>query len=365
MTLANIYCFSTAKYSRWFGAWTVIALLFAYSEVTDAYDEGFNGAAWEPWVWLFTAFYSIAMLSPLIIHWCYRWPMEGDLRLKSTVKLTLTYLIWAPAHTLLMFAMRHLVYFIAGQYYAADANFAYELFKPLTAYFLVAFMGYAYIALARVQQEQAESNRLQLELAQARLENLQNQLQPHFLFNTLNLISSTMYQSVEKADDIIAELADLLRYALATGQKPFITLQQELGIAESYLNIVRLRFGERVSISIKVDKNDHELMVPAMLLQPLLENAVKHGIEPTTAPGSIDITVTHADNQLTLVIGNSCTDSKATTTSFGIGLNNIHQRLAHLYPEQFTFNLDVSHNGWAQVSIVIPADKMIGENKIE
>lgn len=369
VTLLEIYRFSPKKYAVWFAIWTVIALLFAHSEITDSYDEGFTGAMWEPWVWVFTAFYSIALASPAIIYLCYRWPIKGPLQWRATLKISLAYLLFAPAHTTMMYGSRVLVYQLVGQSYPYGANYLYEFFKPMTAYFLVVFVTYAYIAFARVQQEQAQSSRLAVELAQARLENLQNQLQPHFLFNTLNLISSTMYQSVEKADDIITELADLLRYSLTTSQQPFISLKEELAIAESFLNIVKLRFGERVSITIEVDESAQNVMVPSMILQSLLENAVKHGIEPTSGPGSIVVEVKKTANQLQLRIRNSAPVSsfKASSnqSSFGIGLKNTRQRLEHLYPEQFQCELDVNNQGLTTVLLVMPADQLLGENRGE
>ncbi len=361
MTLREIYSFEPKKYGYWFLGWTLLALTFSYVEIRDAFDGGFNGQLWEPWVWVFTALYSIALLAPVVVFFCYRWPMDEGQKNQTLFKLALSYLVFAPVHTSLMYAARELIYFCVGENYDNGPNYLYEFFKPMIGYFLVAFVTYAYIAFDRVQQEQAQSSRLAVELAQARLENLQNQLQPHFLFNTLNLISSTMYQDLDKADDVITELADLLRYSLTTTDQPFITLQQELTISQTFLNIVKLRFGERVSIDIKVDDKIKDTMVPSMLLQPLLENAVKHGIEPTTKPGSIEIGAKPDVDKIVITIINSDPGVNSTQESFGIGLKNTRRRLDYLYQDQAQIELRLNNNGFTSVEIVIPADKLAGE----
>ena len=194
---------------------------------------------------------------------------------------------------------------------------------------------------------------------------LRNQLQPHFLFNTLNLISSTMYRDVDKADSIIARLGDLLRYSLATEQKPFVVFKEEMQVMTSYLEIAKLRFGDRLSMTINISPETNDIMIPAMLLQPLLENAVKYGIEPSDDNGEIILTTTLENSELIITITNPWHQRRAQQESFGIGLSNTKNRLTLLYGDHASVELETSNEKQITLQIRLPVQYLdkLSENK--
>lgn len=195
------------------------------------------------------------------------------------------------------------------------------------------------------------------------MQTLRSQLQPHFLFNTLNLISSTVYQDADKADSIITRLGDLLRYSLATEQKPFVTFKEELQAMQSYLEISQLRFGERMALEIAVEPASELVLIPTMLMQPLLENAVKYGIEPSDETSKITLASTVTNGLLEIKITNPWYQQTQQQESFGIGLQNTKNRLKLLYQEQATVTLDSNYNDQVTLSIILPAQYLEHSNE--
>lgn len=366
--MLSYYQFTAKQFLFWLAIWTLLGVILVQTEIADASRAGFNGEPWKPWSWAFTAVYAYALITPAISYFCHRWPFEKQQLVKTLVKLVLLYVPITLVFITLMLGFRHLVYWIvlAETYNQGEITsvYIYEFPKTLSFYFVVIFASYTKIYQQQAQQEQLIAARLHGELLDAKLEVLQHQLQPHFLFNTLNLISSTMYQNVDKADSIITRLADLLRYSLATQQKPFVTLQQELDAMKSYLEIAQLRFGERLSIELKVSDAAQSTMIPVMLLQPLLENAVKYGIEPSDSGGSIFISADLAENNLIIKIVNSLHQQIIKSSSFGIGLENTKKRLKFLYQNEASLSLTKTAKEKIELVIILPVDRLsdVGED---
>ena len=182
---------------------------------------------------------------------------------------------------------------------------------------------------ARAAARDAETARA--ELMQAQLRTLSAQLRPHFLFNTLQSVSTLVHRDAEAADIMIGQLGDLLRASLEFGEATVIPLEDELRITEAYVGIVRERFGDRLDVVYDVDAHARGAQVPPFLLQPLVENAVEHGIEPARAGGRVVIRVARNDGTLILEVTDTGSGRSAADNPAGIGLGTTRRRLQALY----------------------------------
>jgi two-component system LytT family sensor kinase len=202
----------------------------------------------------------------------------------------------------------------------------------------------------RVAQLEAELNGL-------RLATLESQLQPHFLFNALNTISSVMYEDLPAADSMLASLADLLRRALRPIAQPEVPLRDELETLELYLAIMRARFADRLTIGIDVADDVRNAGVPQLLLQPLVENALLHGDPGPGIHATVTLRARHTDGHLVLEIednGPGLRGRPADAIENGIGLGNTARRLKHLYGDAQQLVLSTAPSGGLSVVVKIP-----------
>ena len=193
-------------------------------------------------------------------------------------------------------------------------------------------------------------------LAQAELSALKLQLHPHFLFNTLNAISELIYSNPKVADECILRLSEMLRFALESGKAQEVSLKEEVEFLEKYVEIQRTLMRERLTVRLNVDPETLDASVPNMLLQPLVENAIKHGISPRPEGGGIDIYARRLDGKLHLeVADNGLGMSEARGgAKDGVGLINTRERLKHLYGEAHAFSLSSVPGRGVTARIVIP-----------
>lgn len=195
---------------------------------------------------------------------------------------------------------------------------------------------------------------LEGELAKAELEVLKNQLQPHFLFNTLNLVSSLIHTDQSSADDMIGDLGSLLRMSLESHATQEVTLAVEMKAVELYLNIQRLRFQDTLTIEIQIAPDTLDARVPHLILQPLIENAFRHGISKRVGPGLLKIESSKVNGILKVSISDNGTNSEGNglkenglITKTGIGLSNTRARLERLYGGRAALNLIQSPVGFS------------------
>lgn len=205
----------------------------------------------------------------------------------------------------------------------------------------------------RTEQLAINNERLEADLTRLELDLLRAQLEPHFLFNALNSITGLIRSSkTEDASDALASLSELLRYAIESGQEKTVSVSRELRIAEEYLRLQKLRFGDRLCYVTKVDKAAADIQMPPMLLQPMLENAVQYGMSNSLQPIEISIGITYIDQRLEINIENTVAedDGDRKKHGFGLGLANIERRLDCLYPDNHTFS--AKHIGESFVAVV-------------
>jgi signal transduction histidine kinase len=210
----------------------------------------------------------------------------------------------------------------------------------------------------RLRSRREHSIQLSAELAEARLDALRRQLDPHFLFNTLNAVSSLVERDPRGVRRMIARLGDLLRHSFEGGREPEVPLRQELMLLGLYVDIMRVRFQGRLTVTIRVDDVALDALVPSLILQPLVENAIKHGVERRTEGGSILVEGTRAGGMLVLrVLDDGATGESAVArepAGTGVGLRNTKARLEHLYGSTQRFSLTHPEEGGAVAEVHLP-----------
>jgi LytS/YehU family sensor histidine kinase len=210
---------------------------------------------------------------------------------------------------------------------------------------------------ARLAYQQTETARLNEQLAKAQLDALRRQIEPHFLFNTLNAVTGLVREGRnETAVSMIAELSDFMRRVLEDSTRQEVPLGEEMAFARKYLEIQKVRFVERLQLSVDVPSELLLAQVPTLILQPMVENAIKHGIAKRAQGGAVRIAASRSDGTLTLAVYNDGPGLPASweTSHSGIGISNMRTRLRSLYGDAFKLKLENQSPGGVEVSISVP-----------
>lgn len=310
--------------------------------------------AWEPYLWELSSVGVTGVLAPQI----YRWHVASLARRRGLVwRHAVGALAFVLAHVAGMFGLRFAVYALSGVTYqpgSAATVLAYESGKDLVAYALIALLCHGIHLFLASQRRERDLQRVRGELAEARLARLSEQLQPHFLFNSLNLISSVMYEDVVRADALLCDLATLLRQTLAAQQLPQHTLEQELTLIAPYLALMQARFGERMAVSIAASDAARQCQVPTLLLISPIENAIKHDVARSDRPVHVAIHAWCDADGLCVAVDNNGTPPQRTQRDGAFGLDNLRQRLRTLHGERGQVTL-AAHGDGARLLIRLPA----------
>lgn len=218
-------------------------------------------------------------------------------------------------------------------------------------------VSYALWFYERSKTRELREAELESHLTAARLQALRMQLNPHFLFNTLNSIASLVHEKPQAADDMISALSELLRLTLKSPHRQEVTLAEELQFLDRYLQIEQIRFGARLRMDKRIEPSVLDAVVPILILQPLVENAVKHGVESRLDPGVIRIEVEHVGSCLRLQVsdnGKGCATGPNGEVIEGVGLTNTRSRLKELYGADGALELRSDRNQGFSAEITIP-----------
>lgn len=190
----------------------------------------------------------------------------------------------------------------------------------------------------------------------SQLKQLQSQIEPHFLFNTLATINVLIESDSEKAKLMLEKLTDLLRVTLKNSRTEQSTIAQEVDLLDAYLNIQKIRLGERLAFSIETHEISDLQVIPPFLIQPLVENALTHGIEPKAAGGQVNIRITQQAEQLKIEVSDSGAGLKtpSANTGHGVGLSNIRQRIETLYGDKASLTITEQTEGGVVSTILLP-----------
>ena len=193
--------------------------------------------------------------------------------------------------------------------------------------------------------------------ARAQLEALRAQINPHFLFNSLNSIAQLISSDPERAEGCVERLAEIFRYLLQSENRSFVTLEDELDIADAYLDIERARFGERLEVDFVVDEAVRHHIVPTLILQPLIENAVRHGVSQKVGGGKVSIEAQLDGGELQVVVRDTGVGMRSgidAALSRGVGLRNVYDRLVQLYGEGYAPRIDSTPGTGTTITVRVP-----------
>ncbi|MFC0135371.1 sensor histidine kinase [Massilia eurypsychrophila] len=317
-------------------AWILFWTLMASVSVQDYYRDHQGKAVWQPLLWEGSSMAVATLLLLVQRHFTARhrhllaspWRWFG----LNALWLPLYWICFTP----LVFGMRHAVYALAGLEYSHRAwpeLFFYESLKIsilVTVFTVIRFGILSYQELTEAKLRAQQANAL---LRQAQLQRLTQQMQPHFLFNALNTVSSLMHTDVARADATLIRLADVLRATLDVSELHEAPLATELRLVRGYAQVMQERYSDRVDIAWCIDDGALDCMVPLMSIQPLLENIFKHTVERRRDLTRIVVTVAREEGRLQVTLDDD-SGALAVGGAPGIGLKNLRERLAVLYGER-------------------------------
>jgi two-component system LytT family sensor kinase len=265
----------------------------------------------------------------------------------------------AVGYLVVVHGLRHAIFYLGGAtyYHLPWRGFIpFELVKASLFYCLWLGLVYGTLAMLRSREQGAQLSAAQKALAEARLAQLQAQLRPHFLFNTLNTASSLMHIDVRRADRVLTRLGDLLRASLGAADTNMVPLREELRLLQLYTDIMEERFCGRFLMEWSIEEGALAQRVPAMLLQPLLENAFKYGVESTTGTQHIRVAAGAAPGKLNISIRNTGSVLEPGWRA-GIGIANCQDRLRVLYGDAGSVDLSTDPEGGVVARISLPIDE--------
>lgn len=340
-------------------AWTLLGLFFATQNYVNAYLQSSYAAytkralTWRQAVLLsLSEWYLWAMLAPLVLWLARRFPIERPAWLRGLLIHALAGLVLSVFKVMADgFAIQLL------GFHPALSMSSFKLHPNLLTYWAIVGGSHAFGYYQRYRERELRASQLEARLAQSQLQVLKMQLHPHFLFNTLHAISALMHRDVEAADRMTTLLSDLLRLTIESAGVQEVPLRQEMEFLERYLEIQQTRFSDRLRVDVEIDPATLDAWVPNLILQPLVENAIRHGIASRAAAGRVEIRSRHIGGMLELEVrddGPGLPEGEEGGWKEGVGLSNTRARLAQLYGRAHRFELANAPGGGLQVTLAIP-----------
>lgn len=302
--------------------------------------------------------YIWAILAPFVVHLLRSWPLTAD----NWIRVLLTIHVPALIAAMLLHSLVNLVLFrTAGLHDTMNTelyrvHFFSRIHGNILTWTAIVGLFSAWEYYRKYVTRETQASALQVQLAQANLRALKMQIHPHFLFNTLHSIAALVRKDENRmAVNMLGQLGDFLRLALENKGQQEIPLDQELDFLRRYLDIERVRFGDRLDVQMELDDDVQSLYVPNLILQPIVENAIHHGIAPQAASGVLVISARREGDRLCLSVRDNGPGLKDPgRLKEGVGLANTQGRLEHLYGTEQEFSLRNAPLGGLEVRICIP-----------
>lgn len=340
-----------------FATWTFLGLVFSSARYVDDLSLGRNTSVPDALAYGLVNWYTYGLLAIPLLSWLvHRFPFSMR-SIRSRLPL---YFVASLVFSVLHTVITHVLWFErAGFPSLFESRFKVDLVSHyhLNALIFAGIIGFHFASRAYTlaRQREVEHARLETLLAESRLEMLRVQLQPHFLFNSLNSVAALIHEDQKAAYDMLAGVADLLRLALERTRRQEVTLAEEVAFIRQYAAVQMTRFSNRLSVDVKVDEEARSALVPSLILQPLVENAIQHGIAPFEKGGSVHVTGNVTNGWLNLRIADSGPGiSFDEDFKEGVGLSNCRERLRRLYGDRQRLELRNAEPGGLEVHIVIP-----------
>ena len=323
----------------------------------NAHIDNLSLATWEPFVWEYSSAFVIWALIPFIVILEGRFPVDGRPRGRIAAVHAVGVLAFTSIHVTVAVALRKLAYAFADRTYhfgGIPLRAIYELQKDAIVYGLVLLVVFAQRQLQVRRAGELRALQLAAALSDAQLRQLTAQIEPHFLFNSLNTISNQMHEDVDAADRMITHLADLMRAAYDTGDQVLVPLHRELNWLQDYAAMMVARYRGQLIFDLDVDPGLLALDVPRLLLQPVVENAFRHGLE--AGRGRLSVAVRRAGTHLEYIIRDDGVGFVGSPPP-GTGLSNVSRRLQLLYADAHTLSVAAGASGGTVVSIRFPVPR--------
>jgi len=356
------------RFLQWaliFLAWTLIVVTFSVQAYVFAVARGRPDSFWHEFLVASSDWYIWAALTPLVLFFCRRFRITSDNWLSAVpVHLAVGILI-----SFLQLAIQVRLNYIINPGYKMGywrVLYFFATFKGhinLLTYWVIVALNHGFYYYEQSRARELAWSRMETDLANAQLQVLNMQLHPHFLFNTLNSISTLISDDPRTARQMVLKLSDLLRASLNKIDQPAVPLQQELELLECYISIEQTRFKDRLVIEKEIAPSALVCEVPTMILQPLVENAVRHGIGKHRHADHICIVAQRINGRLLLEVRNciGSVENGGSAPARGIGLANTRARLEQLYSSQHSFEIANREGGGVAVKLSLPATGDITE----
>jgi len=356
----------SSRRSQWFWSaliWSGVGLFDATQNVFVMRAEGMHHAWVRLFVRLLISWLPWALATPMVLYLGRRYPptkvipiSNWGIHLGACALIGLVYSAWVVGLDTLLNPW--LTPPPAGGYPHAWLDSFYNgLLANVILYGAILAISYVLDSRERLARQQTETARLNEQLSKAQLDALRRQIEPHFLFNTLNAIAGLVREKRnDAAVSMIAELSDFLRRVVDDSDRQQVPLGEEIEFLQKYVDIQKVRFAERLDVTMNVPEELFSAQVPSLILQPMVENAVKHGIAKRMQGGAIRVSAFRSDGRLTLSVYNDGPRLPADwdKTGSGIGLSNVRTRLQGLYGDGFDLNMRNQDPDGVEISFSVP-----------
>jgi two-component system LytT family sensor kinase len=366
--VGNIARHNLRSYAIYFLVWTVVGVFFFTQSLTQKLFSGDPNPSWHHLVSWLTGVYIWALLTPVILWAGRRFPIER----RNWLRRTALHLLFSVSFAIIQLAWESAILSRIGVFPAIMKGFLSTFLflvvigfhSSIVNYFIVLGIQSGFRHYRRYQERERQALRLELraselqsQLMRAQLGALKMQLQPHFLFNTLNAIMVLVRQQKgEQAEEMLARLSDLLRCVLEDVEAQEVPLRRELEYLQLYLYIEQVRFQDRLKVEISTDPAILDAALPQMGLQPIVENAIRHGIGRSSAAGNIRIGASRVNDRLELRVQDDGPGFPVVNSlpNSGIGLANTKARLRQLYGDEANLKIENGQHGGAVVTMTLP-----------
>ncbi len=342
-----------------FAGWTAAGVFFAsqlyflYPITSGGREISFGRALLVnlPFYWLW------ALLTPAILGLARRFPLERSRWKRSLAVHVGASVVLSAAQLLVAGALLYAVVQSGGTNslsWALGSFFRLNFHANVLTYAALVGLAWGAETYEKFRDRELAASRFQTQLVSAELGALKMQLQPHFLFNTLNAIAALLKSKPDAAESMVLQLAEFLRLTLRNTGRAEVTLREELEFLERYLAIEKTRFGDRLATRFRIRSEVLDARVPNLLLQPLVENAIRHGIARSASASRLDVSATHEDGRLLLRVADDGPGLGPAPVVEGIGLSNTRDRLRHLFGDDFTLSYGNAPGGGFAVALAFP-----------